>query len=199
MAQLDFAVTKDEYALLLEELFDKGHKLCIKKHYTDTKPEYVAAKSDIRQLLDAKQYHFYLERPDYSRYPVKTRSFMRKGVQMWAPDPQYCGPLISLGFWAPYERDGFRAIPVSAIDHYASIYHPVTEESEKVGDAVRKAYKEIVDPMRKRFRKVKFTKRTAYVSPGVDEMLQSGWVLGWSVPPAARVGSQAGKMESGTS
>ena len=105
---------------------------------------------------------------------------------MWTPDPQYSGPLIDLSFGAPFERDGIRGIPVATISHYANIFNPVTRQSEPVGDAVRNAYKEIVDPMRKHFKKVKFTKRTAYVSPGVDEMLQAGWVLGWSVARASR-------------
>ncbi len=177
MADLDYFITRDEFATLLEASFDNGFRLCINKNVPWPKHECIEMKESIRPVLESKQHAFMLERADFSRYPVRLRSIEREGVTLWYPRTKEGGPVIEIYFFAPFAKDDARFIPCSLITYHTTIVNPVTGLEEPAGETIKRVYDELVLPIRERFKCVRSAKRTAYVSPGAQAMVEAGWQL----------------------
>jgi hypothetical protein len=171
MPEFDCFITIDEYAELLATALSNGFRLCLKKRLLAPKHEYVPDSEAIPVLLESRQYAFLLERNDFTHCPVELRETTRDGQKMWFPLETNGGPVIETYFWRPFEKQGSRTIPCSLIAHGRLF--------ERTGEPIKKAYATIVAPLRKKFRRVHSARRTqvAYVSAGVDAILDAGWRL----------------------
>src|SRR5271165_7469130 len=177
MAEFGCFITEDEYSDLLETALAGGFRLCLNKKMPRPEHQYVTEKGEVSHLLRTKQYAFLLERDDFSRYPVQLRRIERKGVKAWYPLTNEGGPVIETYFWAPFTKDAARFIPCSLIACSTRIVNPMDGRLESAGDAVKSAYNALIAPLRKCFKKVRSTKRVAFVSPGALEMTDAGWTL----------------------
>jgi hypothetical protein len=177
MAEFDCFLTRTEFAELLESALRDSFRLCINKNLPRPEREYVQEKEDIRRLLEANQFAFILEREDFSRHPVALRPIERDGVKLWYPRAKEGGPVIEAYFFAPYLENDDRFIPCSLITYSTKFVNPTTGLEEAAGGDVKHAYDALVGPLRKAFKRVRSTKRVAYVSPRVRRLIESGWKL----------------------
>jgi hypothetical protein len=177
MAEFDCFLILDEYIDLLEGALGAGFRLILDKNMRELKYEYVSERSAVRDLINPNQKAFLLERDDFSRYPVELRPIQRDGIPIWYPQAVNGGPVIETRFYFPFERDGERTVPCSSIAYSSMIVNPATREREPAGDSIKEAFNSLVLPLRKRSRKVRSKKRTAYVTDGVQAMLDAGWHL----------------------
>jgi hypothetical protein len=177
MAEFGCIITENEYSGFLEAALAGGFKLCLNKYLPRPEHEYVTERRAVPHLLHTKQYAFLLERDDFSRYPVRLIPIERKGVKVWYPRAKEGGPVIETYFWAPFTKGDARFIPCSLIACSAKIVNPMNGTLEPAGDAVKRAYNTLIAPLRKNFKKVRSTKRVAYVSPGAQAMIGAGWRL----------------------
>lgn len=177
MAEFDFFCTKTELVGLLKEALVDGYRVQQKKHLQSPDRQYCETADDVEAAIACDQYAFLLERSDMTRYAVQLQSADREGVTFWYLRPNEGGPVIEVYFWAPFEKDGRRVVPCSLLTHPTRIINPSTDELEPAGESVKAAFAAIVAGIRKRSRRVRSMTRTAFVMPGVDEMLAAGWSL----------------------
>jgi hypothetical protein len=179
MPEFSCFITAKDYADILATARADGFRLCLKKTLSAPKHEYVAEADDIPALLKNKQNSFLLERNDFTRCSVALRAVTRNGQRLWFPLTNEGGPVIETYFFPPYEKDGQRVIPCSLIAYGGKFFNPMTERQESAGSSIKNAYHTIVAPLQKRFRLVHSAqrKRRAYVSRGIDDMLEVGWTL----------------------
>jgi hypothetical protein len=177
MAEFDYFWTKQEMLDFLSAAFTAGFTVY---NYKDVAtPEFVICNSasEIEAAVGQREFSFVLTRADITRYPFKMSKFVRDGDERWYFRTRVGGPCIETYFWDLYERDGKRVVPCALITYHGKILHPETDQFEPAGDEIKKVFNAMVTPLRKKARKVKSIKRTAYVSPGVDALLASGYVL----------------------
>lgn len=177
MAEFNYFWTKQEMLDFLNAAFTAGFTVC---NYKDvTTPVFLICNStvDIEAAVARREFRFVLTHGDISRYPFKFRPFIREGVELWYFHTDVGGPCLELYFWDLYERDGKRVVPCALLTYHGKIIHPETKQVEPAGDEIKEVFNALVTPLRKKARKVKSIKCTAYVSPGVDALLASGYVL----------------------
>ena len=177
MAELDVFISRAEYVEFLCAALASGYRIQSNKNLRSPEAEYCSSEADIRTAVDASQYAFLLEREDFSRYPVKLRSFERDGTVWWYPRAAEGGPAIETCHWAPYEKAGRRIVPCALLACPSSTIEPETRATERAGPALKAAFSELTAPLRKVCRRVKSARRSALVTPGIDELLASGWRL----------------------
>jgi hypothetical protein len=177
MAELDCFITLDEFADILGRALDEGFSLCLNKNVLDPQYEYVNQKESVRELLHQKQYAYILERKDFTRFPAQLRPIQREGSTVWYPRPREGGPNIEAYFFGDYVKEGLRFVACSLFAHGTKILNPSTGREEPAGGEVNKAFQSLLAPLKREAARVRSTKRTAYVSAGVQVMLKSGWRL----------------------
>lgn len=178
MAEFYYFCTKNEFVGLLHASLIDGYVVHVNKHLAVPISTICTTVEEINSAIDDGQQAFFLARPDITRYPVELISVEREdGSLFWYPRSREGGPVIEAYFWSPYEKNGRRIAPCSLLTYHAKIINPDSGQFEPSGVAIKQAFGELVTSLRKRSRQVKAATRSAFVSPGMDAMLASGWVL----------------------
>jgi hypothetical protein len=177
MAEFDYFGTKSEILAYLKAALAAG--FTIYSHKAVSTPDFVICDSDagVEAAVLRHEFIFVLTRPDITRYPFKFSSFKRDGVELWYFRTVVGGPCIEVSFHDVYARDGKRVVPGTYFAYHSKILHPETDEFEPAGDEIKKVFNAMIAPLRKKARKVKSIKRTAYVSPSVEGLLKTGYIL----------------------
>lgn len=176
MAAVNFYITELEFFGLRDRAMDLGHSVWPTQKYAASHPPAYSSKEEIDALSKYDKYAFILTRDDYCRYPIVYKDMMKEEKRYWYWSGGNCGPAIQAYFWAPYERGGVRLIPCSLFCYDRKIMNP-SREFEVPGKPIATALRELLAPIRKTARRVKFVTRTPYVSQGVEKMLAQGWTL----------------------
>lgn len=174
MAGHDLFVTREEFVELLASALGAGFRIQLNKNLPTPSPEYCATRSEVEQAIGQGQHAFLLERDDFSRYPVKIRHVTLDGKETWYPRAKEGGPVIEASYFAPFEREGERYVPSSLFACHTKIVTPGDRAVEPAGSAVVRALQALVAPIQSASQKVKSNRKSAFVSPGVQEALASG-------------------------
>jgi hypothetical protein len=167
-------VTKHEFVELLASALADGFKIQLDKKLPTPAPEYCGTRADIEREVGQGQYAFLLERGDFSRYPVKIRQVVVNGKEFWYPRSKEGGPVIDACYFDPFQKEGERYVPCSLFSCHTKIVTPGDRTVEPAGSAVVKALLGLVAPLQSASQKVKSSRKSAFVSPGVQEALASG-------------------------
>jgi hypothetical protein len=177
MAEFNYFWTKQEMLAFLNAAFEAGFTIHNYKDVATPTLVICNSGSEIAAALAHHEFNFVLTRADITRHPFKLSPFMRDGAELWYFRTRVGGPCIEVYFNDLYERDGRQVVPCTLLAYHAKILHPETDQFEPAGDAIKKEFNAMIAPLRKKAKKVKSIKRTAYVSPGVVSLLASGYVL----------------------
>ena len=177
MSEFDCFCSGSEFVALLQGALKVGYRIQVKMRLLEPTPVFLSSEEEIESAMRQGNVFVLLERADVSRYPVGLVNGKNDGGEYWYPRSSVGGPVIEVGYWAAYEKDDKWRVPSASVAFHSKIENPLNGQLESAGDAIRKAYAELIKPLRKTYRKVKSTKRTAHVSPGADALLNSGWVL----------------------
>ena len=167
-------MTREEFVELLASALADGFRIQLNKNLPTPSPEYCATRAEIERAVGQGQYAFLLERADFSRYPVEIRHVTLDGKETWYPRAKEGGPVIEASYFAPFEKEGERYVPCSLFSCHTKIATPGDRTVEPAGSAVVKALLGLVAPMQSASQKVKSNRKSAFVSPGVQEALASG-------------------------
>lgn len=176
MPEFDCFCTKDEFAHTLQEAMLEGYGVHVRRHLSEPHSVVHRDPSAVVPALEAGSAAFLLERADITRYPIGLVAVDGTGVREWALRSKEGGPVIEAYFWAPYQRENRRIVACSLFSYHSKIRRPDGIE-EPAGDGVRRAFRKLIAPLRLRSRMMKGKTKSAFVTPGVDERLASGWVL----------------------
>ena len=174
MAEHDLFVTEKEFVELIASALDDGFRIQLNKNLPTPAPEYCATRAEIEQAVKQGQYAFLLERDDFTRYPVKVRQVVVNGKEFWYPRSKEGGPVIEAFYWAPFQRDGQTYVPCSLFASHTKIVTPGDRSHEPSGSAVVRALQALVASMQAASQRVKSHRKSAYVSPGIQEALAAG-------------------------
>lgn len=174
MAGHDLFVTREEFVELLGSALAAGFRIQLNKNLPTPSPEYCATRSDIERAVGQGQHAFLLERDDFSRYPVEIRQVVLDGKETWYPRAKEGGPVIEAQYFAPFETEGERFVACSLFSCQAKIMTPGDRSVEPAGSAVVKALLALVAPIQAASQKIKSNRKSAFVSPGVQQVLDSG-------------------------
>lgn len=174
MAGHDLFVTREEFVELLGSALAAGFRIQLNKNLPTPSPEYCATRSDIERAVGQGQHAFLLERDDFSRYPVEIRQVVLDGKETWYPRAKEGGPVIEAQYFAPFELEGERWVACSVFSCQAKIMTPGDRSVEPAGSAVVKALLALVAPIQAASQKVKANRKSAFVSPGVQQVLDAG-------------------------
>lgn len=177
MAEFAYFWTKREMLDFLCAAFNAGYTVQVNKDMPTPTHAICNTIGEIEAAVGRREFAFILTRADITSYPFKFRQFARDGVDLWYFRTRVGGPCIEIYSADLYERDGKQIVPCSTLAYHSKILHPDTDQFEPAGDAIVKEFNAMIAPLRKKAKKVKSTKRTAYVSPGVVVLLASGYVL----------------------
>lgn len=177
MAEFYYFWTKQEMLAFLNSTFEAGFTVHINKDVTT--PTFVICNTaaDIEVAVLQREFSFVLTRADITRYQFKLRSFMRDDVEFWYFNPRVGGPCIEVYFYDIYEDAGKSVVPSTLLTYHSKILHPETDQFELAGEAIKMEFNAMTALLRKKAKKVKSIRRTAYVSPGVVTLLKSDFVL----------------------
>jgi hypothetical protein len=177
MAEFTYFWTKQEMLDFLVAAFNEGFKIQVNK--TTQSPVFIVFDSAtaIEAAVANGEFNFVLTRADITRYPFKFRPIIRDGEELWYFRTRVGGPCVEVSFHEPYEQHGKSVVAGTYLAYHSKILHPETDQFEPAGDVVKKEFNALIAPLRKKSKKVKSIKCTAYVSPGVMGLLGSGYVL----------------------
>lgn len=179
MPEIDFFLTDAEFADFVHDAVGRGFRVGIDRFYSDPKPAFVGPDNGITEAIRLSDGAFWLERSDFSQFPLQFKQIIRRGERAWYPRTVEGGPVIEVDYSAIYMGDGGRRIiPASCLAYHEMIEHPQTREPIPSGSAVADAFAEITAPITAGWRKITAALRTAWVSPGVEHKLERGWFLG---------------------
>jgi len=177
MAELDIFCTKGEFDALLRGAVGKGYIVHVKRHLPTPNPALCESPEGLLTALGQGVHAFFLERKDVSRYPLALERIDKAGTTFWYERSKEGGPVIEAYFFAPFENIDGRFVACSLLTYHSKIINPYTGQAEAAGDSIKEAFIELVSGLKRVCRRVKATKRSALVSPGVDVLLRDGWSL----------------------
>lgn len=176
MPEVKYYLTELEFFNLRNRAMDLGHAVWPTRKYAVSRPPAYSSIEEIDALSKYDKYAFILTRGDYCRHPIVYRDMLKRGKRYWYWSAGNCGPAIQAYYWAPYKRGGAKLIPGSLFCYDGKFMNP-NREFEVAGKPIATALRELLAPIRKTARRVKFATRSPYVSQGIEEMLAKGWTL----------------------
>ena len=174
---MDCFITRNEFRQFLLTALDSGCEIQVNKNLTSPIPAVCAGAEEVISAVNDGARSFLLEHPKISRHPISLSHFIKDGVTMWYPRSKVGGPAIEVMYWAPFEKEGEKIIPCSLISYHSKIFNPKSGELEPAGEAVKIFSRSLLAPLREISKTVRSKNRSAIMTPDVENMLASGWIL----------------------
>ncbi|MDM4769256.1 hypothetical protein [Solimonas sp. SE-A11] len=177
--EFNIFITKKELETLLRKAHVDGFKIQESKKLPSPNAEYCLSEADIASALARKQHAFLLEHDDFMRNPIEIMHVKRGVREFWHPFSSVGGPVIEVHYFEPFEENGQLIVPCSLFSYLSKTKNPQSGMAENAGKDIKRVFSDFITPLKESSRKVVSTKRSAYVTPQVEDLLKCGWKLAY--------------------
>lgn len=177
MPEINVFMTDDEFRCAVLSWAQRGFRFVELLDTFSSEPVILSETKDVKLAFEAGVRAFLLVRSDFTRHATEMSKFTRNGVEQFHPRTNEGGPSIEVKLWEKRPVDRKSYIPQAMIALTPHTLCRGTGVVEPAGEAALRAYREIVNPIKKVSRCVRATRIHAFVSPGAIDLLARGWKL----------------------
>jgi hypothetical protein len=176
MAEIEFFATWEEIGELVQWLLDRRCEFIPDLHYESSSFRRIVDLPTLQGLARSTP-GFYIAREELIESPLALREVSTADKHFFYIDARTGGPTLDLYWGRLSESDGRPHLSATELSYYSWYQDSITGAREKPSKALRDLYAAFARTVHASCRRIKPGVREFWISPAVEGLVRSGWVL----------------------